>query len=376
VRAKIAKMAGWQEDLEDASFIALVDGKPGAYGVVVPDLPGCTSGGKTVDVRCAMPSRAVRLWAEGARAEGETCRVRAPIEVIRRDSELLQRLSRAQSSLWSRFCSMLAVPPRLISRSMAGLLEAIDEAAEAHGLTARRHCQRGTREDHAWGVVALHTSFGARVRRARCSGVAHEPRRHSGASAPVLLRGQRAEIRRNRDDVVFDRLATTGFINSGPFPRLSHAACRKAACDIQRLHSGEPAGTSPRPFCPSAVTDCTRHFFADSPPFTQRFAFGDAARRHVGDEPGMRVADFRCVGILGDFKNTAPDRLGASIGMEHTVTAGGGDERPRRAWRSRSPSPTPRLQRREIFGGWRTVLVATCLRDRPMRRRPWRVPAL
>ena len=29
-------------------YVALVDGKKGAYGVVVPDLPGCTSAGKTI----------------------------------------------------------------------------------------------------------------------------------------------------------------------------------------------------------------------------------------------------------------------------------------------------------------------------------------
>jgi predicted RNase H-like HicB family nuclease len=30
-----------------AHFVAIVE--PGAFGVVVPDLPGCTSGGATVD---------------------------------------------------------------------------------------------------------------------------------------------------------------------------------------------------------------------------------------------------------------------------------------------------------------------------------------
>ena len=30
-------------------YVALVDGKLGAYGVVVADLPGCTSGGTTID---------------------------------------------------------------------------------------------------------------------------------------------------------------------------------------------------------------------------------------------------------------------------------------------------------------------------------------
>jgi predicted RNase H-like HicB family nuclease len=29
-------------------FVALVDGHAGAYGVVVPDLPGCSSGGATI----------------------------------------------------------------------------------------------------------------------------------------------------------------------------------------------------------------------------------------------------------------------------------------------------------------------------------------
>ena len=30
-------------------YFALVDGKAGAYGVEVPDLPGCTSAGPTTD---------------------------------------------------------------------------------------------------------------------------------------------------------------------------------------------------------------------------------------------------------------------------------------------------------------------------------------
>jgi predicted RNase H-like HicB family nuclease len=31
-----------------ARYVALVDGRLGAFGIVVPDLPGCTSGGATV----------------------------------------------------------------------------------------------------------------------------------------------------------------------------------------------------------------------------------------------------------------------------------------------------------------------------------------
>src|SRR5258705_8927480 len=34
---------------ETTRYVALIDGKPGAYGVIFPDLPGCTAMGKTID---------------------------------------------------------------------------------------------------------------------------------------------------------------------------------------------------------------------------------------------------------------------------------------------------------------------------------------
>ena len=53
-------------------YVAIVDGSPGAYGVVVPDLPGCTSGGPTIDEALSKAVEAVTLWVEDARADGET----------------------------------------------------------------------------------------------------------------------------------------------------------------------------------------------------------------------------------------------------------------------------------------------------------------
>src|SRR6186997_1486457 len=52
-------------------YVAIVDGSPGAYGVVVPDLPGCTSGGPTIDDALRNAVEAVTLWVEDARADGE-----------------------------------------------------------------------------------------------------------------------------------------------------------------------------------------------------------------------------------------------------------------------------------------------------------------
>jgi predicted RNase H-like HicB family nuclease len=54
-----------------ARYVALVDGRPGAVGVVVPDLPGCTSGGATVDAALRNAVEAIMLWTEDALADGE-----------------------------------------------------------------------------------------------------------------------------------------------------------------------------------------------------------------------------------------------------------------------------------------------------------------
>ena len=44
-----------------ARYVAIVDGTPGAYGVVVPDLPGCTSGGAAIDEALRNAVEAVTL---------------------------------------------------------------------------------------------------------------------------------------------------------------------------------------------------------------------------------------------------------------------------------------------------------------------------
>ena len=127
-------------------YIALVDGKPGAYGVVVPDLPGCTSGGKTVDAALRNAVEAVRLWAEDARSEGEAMPRPRTIEAVRRDDDVAAALAKG---------AVLAVVPLLLDAGRpakanlsvdAGLLAAIDEAAEAHGLTRSAFSASAARE--------------------------------------------------------------------------------------------------------------------------------------------------------------------------------------------------------------------------------------
>ena len=106
-----------------ARYVALIDGEAGAYGVTVPDLPGCTSGGSTTDEALRHAVEAVWLWAENAIADGEELPPPRSAETLRADPEVAQTLADGAA---------LAIVPLLLD---AGLLAAIDEAAATHGLT-------------------------------------------------------------------------------------------------------------------------------------------------------------------------------------------------------------------------------------------------
>jgi predicted RNase H-like HicB family nuclease len=72
-------------------YIALVDGKAGAYGVVVPDLPGCTSAGPTTDEALRNAVEAVRLWAADAIDDGEMLPLPRSVEALRAGRRLEKR---------------------------------------------------------------------------------------------------------------------------------------------------------------------------------------------------------------------------------------------------------------------------------------------
>jgi predicted RNase H-like HicB family nuclease len=74
-------------------YVAIVDGAPGAYGVVVPDLPGCTSGGATVEEALRNAVEAVALWVEDARADGEKIPEARSTGELRADSEVAAALA-------------------------------------------------------------------------------------------------------------------------------------------------------------------------------------------------------------------------------------------------------------------------------------------
>jgi predicted RNase H-like HicB family nuclease len=127
-------------------YVALVDGKPGAYGVVVPDLPGCTSGGATVDAALRNAVEAVTLWVEDARADGEKIPTARTAEKLRNVPEVAAALAEGGVLAYVPLVLDAARPVKANLSLDAGLLNAIDEAAERRGLTRSAFLASAARE--------------------------------------------------------------------------------------------------------------------------------------------------------------------------------------------------------------------------------------
>jgi predicted RNase H-like HicB family nuclease len=78
------------------SYGALVDGKPGAYGVAFPDCPGCTAMGRTIEEAILNASAALAEWA------GDIRKMPPPrtLAQLSRDPEVKQTLAEGGSLMF------------------------------------------------------------------------------------------------------------------------------------------------------------------------------------------------------------------------------------------------------------------------------------
>lgn len=118
-----------------ARYVALLDGKKGAYGVVIPDLPGCTAMGRTTDEALRNAASAARAWAIDALADGEKLPPPSAIENLRGQVDIVEALANGAALCLVPMVLDAGRPARANLSLDAGLLEAIDEAAQAKGLT-------------------------------------------------------------------------------------------------------------------------------------------------------------------------------------------------------------------------------------------------
>ncbi len=76
-----------------ARHIALIDGKPGAYGVVFPDAPGCAAMGKTLDEALAHAAAALGEWIADEIAAGRGAPEPRSADEARLDREVGEALA-------------------------------------------------------------------------------------------------------------------------------------------------------------------------------------------------------------------------------------------------------------------------------------------
>jgi predicted RNase H-like HicB family nuclease len=127
-------------------YVALVDGKKGAYGVVIPDLPGCTAMGKTVDEALRSAAGAARAWADVAKADGVPLSKPRPIEILRNDPEVAEAIAEGAALAIVPLVLDAGRPAKANLSLDAGLLAALDEAAAAKGLTRSAFVASAVRE--------------------------------------------------------------------------------------------------------------------------------------------------------------------------------------------------------------------------------------
>ena len=113
-----------------AHYIALVDGKPGAYGVVFPDAPGCAAMGETYEEALRSAVLALSEWV-GQDAPP----IARSIDELRGDDEVKEQLDDGSVFAMVPLIQEKGRPVKANLSIDAGLLEAIDDAAARAGLT-------------------------------------------------------------------------------------------------------------------------------------------------------------------------------------------------------------------------------------------------
>jgi predicted RNase H-like HicB family nuclease len=71
-----------------SDYVALIDGHFGAFGVVVPDLPGCSSGAATADEALIRAKEAVSLWAAEMLTQGGEIPAPRTVEAVLEDPDI------------------------------------------------------------------------------------------------------------------------------------------------------------------------------------------------------------------------------------------------------------------------------------------------
>lgn len=119
-----------------ATYFGILDGdRDNGYGIVFPDLPGCTAMGDSIDEARRNATEAVADWADVTEANGGTIPKPRALEELRADREAIEALRQGGS--------VVAIPlvrdsgrKTVANLSLdTGLLAAIDATAKARKIS-------------------------------------------------------------------------------------------------------------------------------------------------------------------------------------------------------------------------------------------------
>lgn len=116
-------------------YFGLLDGKAGAFGISFPDAPGCTAMGKTEDEAVTNAIIALAEWISHSTKNGlDIPAARHPLD-LKKDDDVRELLN--EGAVFVRIPVLVETgrPVRANISIDAGLLDAIDDAADSSGLT-------------------------------------------------------------------------------------------------------------------------------------------------------------------------------------------------------------------------------------------------
>lgn len=116
-------------------YVVLIDGKKGAYGVTVPDLPGCTAMGRSVEEALANAASAMLDWVEVTEESGGGIRRPRAVETVAADAEVRAALARGAVLASLPLIRETGRPAKANLSLDSGVLAAIDEEARRRKLT-------------------------------------------------------------------------------------------------------------------------------------------------------------------------------------------------------------------------------------------------
>lgn len=125
-------------------YVGILDGNDGAWGVRIPDMPGCHGGGETVEAAIADATSAALEWIERRQAKGAGTPVARSLKRIC-DEEGIDAGAGESAVMIPVILDAGRVVRANISLD-AGLLEAIDSEAATLGLTRSAFLAGAARE--------------------------------------------------------------------------------------------------------------------------------------------------------------------------------------------------------------------------------------